>query len=215
MRRVVVKAKYLVIDCEFTGLNPSKHGLAQLAALAVTRELEVIDEFNHLVLPPEGTEIDDEALEYSSLTYKDLEAKGIDYTTLVKKFLMFINDNFDEKPIIVGQFFPADYSFLNKIFGEILEEAGINFFEKILSRNFIDTKSLASVLNLLSDLDGKPMLFPETSLSKTGGLKDTLAINREDFVPHDALSDCLVTLEVLKNMLNLISIKPKPPVVPV
>ncbi|MEM1312859.1 MAG: 3'-5' exonuclease [Patescibacteria group bacterium] len=196
--------KYLVMDCEFTGLHAFKHGLTQLAAVVVSEELESKAVFNEYVLPPKDVELVPEAMEISGLDIDFLASKGLVYEKLCSKFIDFISENFKEKPVVIGQFLPADYSFLDKIFTNYLgKDTNLQFFEDILSRNFIDTKSLANILNLKAETNDKLKIFESTSLSKPGGLKDTLNIPLDKYKAHDALEDCLANLELLKKMLNL------------
>ena len=73
-------------------------------------------------------------------------------------------------------------------------------FLKRLGNNFIDTKSLTNYFNLKAIISNQPVPFPVTSLSKEGGLADTLGIG--GFEAHTALGDCQATLEVLKAYLK-------------
>jgi DNA polymerase III epsilon subunit-like protein len=197
-------AKYLVLDCEFTGLHAYKHGLTQLAALVVDQDLQIVSEFNEYVLPPSDVQIEPEAMQISGITLDFLVKSGLSYDLMCKKFIDFIDTNFTQKPILVGQFLPADYSFLDKVFTEYLgEKSEVQFFEDIVSRNFIDTKSLANILNLKAERVGKQKVFESTSLSKPGGLKDSVGISLDKYLAHNALEDCKGNLELLTKMLDL------------
>jgi DNA polymerase III epsilon subunit-like protein len=197
-------AKYLVLDCEFTGLHAYKHGLTQLAALVLDQNLQIICDFNEYILPPSDVIVEQEAMEISEITLDYLSKNGLTYDQVCKKFIDFIHTNFNQKPIVVGQFLPADYSFLDKVFTEYLgEHSEIQFFEDIVSRNFIDTKSLANILNLKAESIGKQKVFESTSLSKPGGLKDSVGIALNKYKAHDALEDCRGNLELLIKMMDL------------
>jgi DNA polymerase III epsilon subunit-like protein len=200
MRKIVPKAKYLVIDLEMTGLDPQKNGIIQFAALALDTEIDTISEFNHYVKPPNNTEYTAEAKEMSSHITQDMIDSGLSYKQVCVKFLEFVRDNFNNKPIVVGQFFPMDFAFLTKMFKETVPE--IDLFKDVLDRNFVDTKSLVNTLNLRAELENKPSLFPNTSLSAVGGLKDTLGIS-ETYKAHDALEDCYATKDVLGKLMQL------------
>jgi DNA polymerase III epsilon subunit-like protein len=199
--------KYLVMDCEFTGLHAYKHGLTQLAALVVDTQFSVIKEFNQFVLPPAEVEIVPESMEISGITLEMLEEKGVSYSELCANFIHFIRSNFDEPPVVIGQFLPADYSFLDKVFSENMPDKSLQFFEDILSRNFIDTKSLANILNMKAETQNRSKVFIKTSLSKPGGLKDVLGVDPAKYQAHDALEDCKANLEILQKMLELFEIK--------
>lgn len=204
MRKVQIQAKYLVIDVETSGVKAWENGLIQLGAIALDSELEIVDTFNSYVIPPKDTIWDKESEEVHKITKKFLAENGVDYKEAVSNFLNFIKDNFRDKPILIGQFLPFDYSFLDRVFEYAFPNTGL--FKNVLSRNFIDTKSLASVFNLKSDLEGKPLIFLETSLSKPTGLVDSLGLNREDYKVHDALGDCYATRDVLVKLLELLDI---------
>lgn len=214
MRQAILRsnrAKYLVIDTETTGLSPYKHGLIQLAALALDREMQVLDKYCQYVKPPSDKEIDEQAMQINGISQAQIES-GMDYHDLCQDFIRFVKRNFSAKPIMVGQFFPFDYGFVDQVFNETLGKSDMlkssegdqyGIFQEILGRNFIDTKSLANILNLKAELESKPPVFHETSLSKFRGLKDTLQIPQDKYKPHDALDDCYATREVLEKMMDL------------
>jgi DNA polymerase III epsilon subunit-like protein len=80
-----------------------------------------------------------------------------------------------------------------------------NYDLNLLDRNFLDTKSLANIINIVSENQTDKIPFEITSLSKEGGLKDVLNVGKET-IAHDALGDCLATLEVLKKLLQKLSV---------
>jgi len=192
-------AKYLVVDTETTGLQVHENGLIQLAALALDENLEIMAQFIQDVCPPDGIVINQESLDITGFTIERIKS-GCSYREVVEKFMIFVNKHFKEMPIAVGQFYPFDYSFLNSIFFQTRPEVGFN--KELFGNDFIDTKSLANTLNLKASLSRKNLPFPITSLSKTGGLKDSLGIDQNTFQAHDALGDCLATREVLIQLLT-------------
>lgn len=199
-----MKAKYLVIDTETTGVHAYENGLIQLACLALDSHMEVLAEFDCLVKPPDGTVYTEESVRIHGITEEEL-IHAVSYRELLQQFLYFIKENFNDRPILIAQFLPFDYSFLDAVFGKVAPEVPI--FQMILSRDFIDTKSLANVFNLKAEIDGKPTYFLETSLSKTAGLKETLGLDIEAYKSHNALSDCYATRDVLIKMLDLFEVK--------
>jgi DNA polymerase III epsilon subunit-like protein len=201
MRKIQVKAKYLVVDTETSGVKAWENSIIQLSALALDSELDILSTFNMYVKPIDGSVWDEEAALIHNISLEKLEKDGVSYKELGKEFLKFVNENFDEKPILIGQFLPFDYSFLDKLFDSTFPDAGL--FQNILSRNFIDTKSLANYINLKADIEGKSSVFLETSLSKAGGLLDSLGLDRAKYNAHDALSDCYATRDVLEKILML------------
>lgn len=193
-----LNSKYIVIDTETTGLSPSKHGLIQLAAIVLDKNLEIVDEFVRDVCPPDGFEMDDEATKIHGFSMDRIKS-GISYKDVCIQFIDFIQANFKEKPVVVGQFYPFDYAFLEHVFS--LTGYWYIMNRDLLDNKFIDTKSLALSLNLKAEIAGKEIPFKTTSLSKLGGLKDKLGITG-DYKAHDALGDVLATREVLIKLLN-------------
>ena len=204
MRVTKAKAKYLVIDTETSGVHAYENGLLQLSALALDNQLEVLAEFDEYVNPPKDAVVSPESAAIHNIS-PETTAKGLEYKQVCQAFINFIRENFETKPILIGQFFPFDYAFLDAVFGKVAPE--FSLFNSILSRNFIDTKSLANVFNIKAELIGRATVFGETSLSKPGGLKDTLGLNQEDYKPHNALDDCHATRDVLLKMVDLLDIK--------
>jgi DNA polymerase III epsilon subunit-like protein len=210
--------KYLVLDLETSGLSPYQgHGLLQCAALALDQDLNIIGQYNEYINPPVGTIFDPIADRIHRIP-RDTTANGLNYREFSEHFIDWVNKIFKGfKPIMVGQFFVFDYNFLAYVIDSTLannilikdEESGqYGLFQKILSRNFIDTKCLVNIINTKSILDGQQEFFPISSLSKAGGLKDKLGLNSQEYISHDALDDCKSTREVLIKMLDLIKIKP-------
>jgi DNA polymerase III epsilon subunit-like protein len=192
--------KYLILDTETTGTDFLKHGLIQLAAVALTEKLEISNQFLTDICPPSKVEITQESLDITGFTPQRIQ-NGKSYTQTATEFTNFVQENFVQKPIVIAQFYPFDYAFSQVL----LTSTG--FDKDLLDRNFIDTKTLANIINLKSELiSGKPF-FETTSLSKEGGLKDKLNIPADKFQAHDALGDCLATREVLLKMISLVEIK--------
>jgi DNA polymerase III epsilon subunit-like protein len=193
------KAKYLVVDTESTGLIPGRHGLVQLACVVLDESLEVMHSLCTDICPPEGYEIDPRALKVNGFT-KERIVQGVGYPQIAKMFLDFLNQAFaeDEEPIMVGQFYPADYSALMELI-KYTGQTGIRLHEK-LGNSVLDTKALVNTLNLKAELNGQNLPFPITSLSKPGGVKDVLGVTQ--YQAHDAMGDVLATREVLIKLLE-------------
>jgi DNA polymerase III epsilon subunit-like protein len=202
-------AKYIVIDTETSGLRSFENGLIQLASIALDSQLEIVDTFDKIVNPPTEAIISDEALAISGITQEKIK-NGISYREVCEKYTEFIQINFLEKPVIIAQFFPFDYGFLDRVFSIAFDQSKIQLditqfpFQDLLSRNFIDTKSLASAINLKQEVEGKSPIFQSTSLSSPGGLADTLGIPADSFTAHDALGDCQATHKALIKLLRYI-----------
>jgi DNA polymerase III epsilon subunit-like protein len=193
-------SKYLVLDTETTGLNTSECGLIQVGAIALDEKLNVIESYIQDINPGSDIQVSDEALKVNGFTLERIQ-KGVSYTEFCQSFLEFLNQHFGQnKAILVGQFLPFDYSFLWKVFNQ----NNLNLeLAQYIGNDFIDTKSLVNTMNLQAELKNESKPFPITSLSKTGGLKDILGIDSNEFKAHDALGDCLATREVLVRLLKM------------
>lgn len=194
------KAKYLLLDTETSGWNPYKNGLIEFGGAALDENLEVVATLERLVKPPKDTEVNEESLAVNNISHAEIES-GISYNDFCREFRAFLVDNFGmQKPIVIGQFFPFDYAFLQQVFS--VEEGQENHIGwHLMGNDFIDTKAVVNYFNLKATLEGKNPPFPITSLSAAGGLKETLGIDTSAFPPHRALSDAMATLEVLKKLL--------------
>ena len=189
---------YLVIDTETTGLHPARHGLIEIAAAALDGQLILLDTFQADVCPPEGVACDPEALQINGFTMERIRA-GISYRMACEQFLNFLNKHFSAEPIVIGQFYPFDYAFLEQLFSTCGYRDGLAV--AIKGNDIIDTKALANSINVRALLKGKPAPFPVTSLSKPGGLKELFGITA--YQAHSALGDVLATREVLIKLLEM------------
>jgi len=196
-----IQGKYLVIDTELTGLHPRENGLIEIGICALDRNLKIIDSWHSDVCPTDGYKIDPVSLRISGFTIERIK-KGISYKEMCEKFIDFLHKNFTKKPIVVAQFYPMDYSFLEDVFTQT-GYADI-LAKEILGNRFIDTKAISLAINLKAELENKPIPFVSTSLSYPGGLKDTL--NVVGYESHTAIGDVLATIEVLKKLLEYIKV---------
>ncbi len=200
MQGIVRKGKYLIVDTETTGFHPFRNGLIQLAAVSTDKELNILNTFKQDVCPPDGVEIVQESLDITGFTMERIRS-GVSYEKVCEQFAIFIKENFESKPIAIGQFYPFDYAFLDYVF----TVSGFNKnldAQDVLGNDFIDTKSLVNTLNLKAELNNQPLIFKSTSLSKPGGLKEVLNISK-NHQAHDALGDVMATREVLIKLLEL------------
>jgi DNA polymerase III epsilon subunit-like protein len=190
---------YLIIDTETTGLHPARHGLIELAAAALDEKLAVLETFQADVCPPEGCEIDPEAMQVNGFTRERI-SQGVSYAAVCERFREFTVKHFSAEPVIVGQFYPFDYAFLDQVFS--VSGYADGFGAVIKGNDFIDTKALANSMNLQAILRGQPKPLASTSLSRPGGLKDRFGITGHQ--AHTALGDVLATREVLIKLLELL-----------
>lgn len=194
LKNLLMSAIYLVLDTETTGLNPLKNNLLQIAALALDSKLNILATFDQDICPPIGTEFCPVSSKIHNFSAERIQ-NGRDYQEICDEFVTFVKTNFVEKPVIIGQFYPFDYAFLN------IALSKCDFFkDNLLGNNFIDTKALVNFANLKANLANQKKPFINTSLSAKDGLKDFFQI--KNFASHDALGDCQATLELLKKLID-------------
>ncbi len=190
-------AKYLILDTEATGLHPHLSCLLEVGIIITDQELNILDKKVWEIQPEENAFIDPEAMKVNNI---DLNKRpdAISQLVFCQEFYTFLNKYFIEPPIVVAQFYPFDYAYLDTTF--VKNSFGSRLAREMLGNNFIDTKALAYYFNLKAERAGTEPPFPITSLSKDGGLADKLGISR--LKAHTALGDCEATLEVLKAYLK-------------
>jgi DNA polymerase III epsilon subunit-like protein len=191
------KGVYIVLDLETTGLLAGFHGISEIAAVALDKQMNILETLNFDVCPPQTRAINDFALNYSHMTRERLAA-GKNYETTCKEFSAFVDRHFDDAPTYIGQFFPFDFSYLVDMYVTCgLQDECL----KIFRNKFLDTKVIANYLNLKAEKSGEPIPFPTTtSLSSAGGLKDVLGVTGH--LAHSAIGDVLATREVLLKLLE-------------
>lgn len=69
-----------------------------------------------------------------------------------------------------------------------------------LGNDIIDTKSIANQENAICRLKWIPITYKSTSLSKSGGLAETLWVT--DYIAHSAMGDIQATKEILLKFLQ-------------
>ena len=188
---------YLIIDLEMTGLNPFAHGVVEVGAIVMNDTFEDVWEFFMDLCPPDNIIIDPKALEYNGFTL-DRIAIGKSYEEFCEYFEGFLDTYFPEgrRPIMVGQFITADIAFLGSVFSNARKP---HLYEK-LGNDIIDTKSIANQANSIARYNKIPLPFKSTSLSKPGGICDTLHIT--DYKAHTARGDIMATKEALMKFLK-------------
>lgn len=198
MKNQIKNGTYLLIDLEMTGLNPFRHGVIEVGAIAMNDHFDIVGEFFMDLCPPVDIVIEPDALEYNGFTL-DRIAAWRSYGEFCEAFQVFVDTYFvsDQKPILVGQYVTADISFLQSVF----YLAGYPQLFMRLGNDILDTKSIANEHNAIARYNKKPLVFESTSLSKPWWLKDRLKIRWHE--AHTARWDVMATREVLIKFLRL------------
>ena len=87
---------YVIIDTETGGLSEERHALLQISFIITDRELNVLDEFQHKILPNPAYAIDPKAAEingYNAELWAE-EARGFDHIQADKTFSQHIDQWF-------------------------------------------------------------------------------------------------------------------------
>jgi DNA polymerase III epsilon subunit-like protein len=197
-----IRGKFLIVDVEATGLHPAKHGVIELAAVALDEHLEILDTFVQAVKPPADIVIDPMAMKINNFDLSRCQSAP-DYRQTCLNFLDFVRQNFIDKPIMVGQFYPFDYAYLDHLFSVSGYDQELS--DLIVGNEFIDTKALALAINQKAKMAGREVVFQSVSLSKPGGLAEYFQV--ETFQAHTALGDAMATREVLIGLLNMLQVE--------
>jgi DNA polymerase III epsilon subunit-like protein len=189
---------YIVLDTETTGLLPQVHGIIEIAASVLDENLEVLETIQYYVNPPLGRIIEQYALDINHISTETIE-QGISYEKACETFTAFVRKHFTETPTFIGQFYPFDFAMMVDMYVTCSRNEDCMW---IFKNKFLDTKVIANYLNIKAQKESKPLPFPiTTSLSNTGGLKDTLGVSGHE--AHTALGDVLATGEVLQKLLEI------------
>lgn len=114
--------RIVVFDLETGGLTAKKHGVTEIAMVAVDAEtLEIVGEYSCLIKPYDR-EYTDQALGMSiNMTLEELEEKGKDFDVVMEEVLDFLSENKvgGKKPILAGHNIDKfDMGFLEDMFGK-------------------------------------------------------------------------------------------------
>lgn len=119
---------YVFLDIETTGLDSEKHFITEVAAVKTNEYGDELGSINTYVELPEGEEVPAFITELTGITTEDLLEHGIPIDSAMTYLEHFIGDS-----IVVAQYAPFDFSFIEKHF---------------TIANFYDTRSMAYALDL-------------------------------------------------------------------
>lgn len=172
--------KFVVIDVETTGQSVAKGGDRMIEiALVMIENNQITKQYNQLINP--GKPIPPFISQLTSITDDDVITQP-SFAEVVDDFMDFFED-----AVLVAHNVPFDLTFLN---GE-LSRIGKNKINPFV----LDTVELSRIL------------FPKAPSYKLNELAEFLLITHEN--PHRAISDALVTGDLLILLLNKIQALPK------
>ncbi|SHN19253.1 ATP-dependent DNA helicase DinG [Gracilibacillus kekensis] len=170
--------KFVVIDVETTGQSATKGDRIIELALVVIENKEITKQYNQLINP--GKSIPTFISQLTSITDEDVLAKPM-FEEVVDDFSELLDE-----AILVAHNVPFDLTFLN----EELERVG----KDKINPYVVDTVELARIL------------LPQAPSYKLNELAEFLLITHNN--PHRAISDALVTADLLILLVNKLEALP-------
>lgn len=144
----MVKANFVVFDCETGGLFEKENPITQFACVILDYStLKEIDRFETYVKPYNDLVVTQKALDSTMVTMSDIKKKGVDVEDFVEALDKFLkNHNTSKKKpekgklVPVGQNIPFDIRFLTYAF-KLCKKS----WKECVQDNFIDTYPLAKL----------------------------------------------------------------------
>lgn len=176
----------VVIDLETTGLVAGTHEIIQIGAVLFDNDLEPMDTFMSYVKPLKPKLFSKEAQDVNGLTLDFLEIQPVPAIARTA-FTCWLEDASEGTPLVpLGHNYHFDQAFLTMLLGP-------DKYNKLLSYRYEDTCMVIRYLTRVGKL-------PAMSSGLQAGL-DYFGIKRTE--PHDAVSDCLATLELYKKLIKI------------
>lgn len=173
----------LFLDTETGGLDPQKHSLLTVGAVAYTGKGDYRENTFNLSLRLPEYRVTAEALKVNGLDLREVYDGGLPPDMAATLFSGFVTGHFGvvEPPVVVGLNVPFDIAFMRTL----LEPQGIDM-ETLLGHRHMD---LTGVLRFFASIGKIP---PELASSKKAF--EYFGVTNKH--PHDALSDALATVEL-------------------
>ena len=179
---------YLIIDTETGGLNPKLCGLCEVAFKVYGKDVK--DKF--FIRPNPNLLYEDKAMSINKIQRETLMSSGITEMEAVLRICKFINDNFSERPLLMGQNVMFDKGFVEELFRRNNSD-----FNKFIHYHFMDTMIIS---NFLKDANIIPEHVP-TRLTET--YKFLCDKSEEDIVDaHTAMFDVEMVEAVYNKQLE-------------
>ncbi len=185
--------KYLFVDTETTGFNPSIHTVHQVAGI-ISIDGKEVDEFNFEMRPHPDKQIEEKALAVSGLKISDVISRDLTSGQACTEFRLILEQHVDkynkaDKFILVAYNASFDASFLNAWF----KSHGNDFFFGLVHGGaYLDPLQLALFLEIK---EKKRIFLPNRKLETVAS---TLGIKLDN--AHDALADIRATKQVLSEL---------------
>lgn len=187
------------IDCETTGLVPGFHDLVQICIMPVAPDLKPNKDipFFHMKLIPQYYErIQTELPDVTKRIIVDAKLNGTDPWTAIDRLTeWFYKLNLPEKKKIIplGFNFGFDSAFILNWLG------GYASYGEFFRSDHRDVMTSALFLNDIADWFTEPVPFPKFNLAYVAA---KLGVEHSNEKAHDAVMDCLTTIECYRRMMR-------------
>lgn len=183
----------LVVDTETGGLNPNYHEILQIALVWAKPDFRFDNTrlpFKMLMKPNHPERVESGALAVNGLSLDYLDKHGVSQEKGAEIFYAWWKKECKGEQIEpVGQNWPFDRSFM-------MSWLGASHFNEIFHRHYRDTCSAAKFINDRQKMvDGKEVF----KYFRLEALCNALGVKYEK--GHDAYQDCVMTLEVYRQLL--------------
>lgn len=163
----------ILFDVETTGLSPSDDYITELAAIKVDERNNKAYDVLHLYIRPK----------------KDIPDKLVELTGITNEFIS--KQPYEEEVFpLIQDFFRDEYTFLGH---------NVKFDLAFLTQLYKRCNDDLDVHKKICTLEMSKQLYPGTS-HKLGDMVKLLGIDSSKFKFHNALDDCLATLEVYNRL---------------
>lgn len=177
----------LVLDTETGGLDPNVNSLLQVGMIAyVDGKVVNTKEFT---IKEDSYNINAYSLKYNGLNlYDDIYRDGVTRLEALGEILRFLQDNFNDKPILLGHNPSIDKYYIRKLFTDNKLD-----MDDYISHRMIDTMSIIWGLYFAGKL-------PIEACSSSGAFKH-FGIEVKNL--HRALDDCKATLKLFEKLVEM------------
>lgn len=187
--------KFVVIDTETGGLDPSRHSIASLGAV-VWAAGKVGPESEIFILEPDPF-IAKRTVKYHGITVERLEKIGLNPAEAVKKFHLFLKKHYGQigrkrKISLAGHNVSFDIGFLRRLYGLASYD-----YEEFFSHHVLNTVSIIRFLTVAGKI-----------APAGASLKDAcnyFDIKVKSKKPHKALGDARATALLLSRLIALVN----------
>lgn len=179
LNQIGLLGRYVILDFETTGLDPSVHSPIQIGLLIV-EDGHILHSYERNIRN-DNPVVSEYAMQVNNLTINPPDA--LDHRAIQVQVRELIRRYFDEPVLLVGHNVPFDTSFLRVLF-----EGSTTPFHELFSHRSIDTSVLYQFHHRLGNLPKGGSLHQ---------VAESLGIEVDQSVRHTAIGDCHLTLAVL------------------